>query len=175
MRAALVQVFKRYFWFIIAVIFCILWALSIDSYVHAWQDERSLTFGLWTEHYGGDHTEGLDNHLIALDWYGPTAAFFRNSYGKETLYLGYTWHTKKYGFYEDCWVQGNNCWVQGNNWWVQGSIGVGALIGYGTKHPIHYGALSPGVYPTVNIGKGHTSVGLGVMPTFWWLSFRVDF
>jgi hypothetical protein len=126
---------------------------------------RSLSFGLWVDHYAGDHTEGINNRLIVLDWYGPTIASFNNSYGKETLFLGYTWHTKKYRL-----VRMGNRYL-----WVQGNLGAGALLGYGTKHPIHYGAMSPGLYPTVNVGRGNHSVGLGVMPTFWWLSYRWEF
>jgi hypothetical protein len=127
-----------------------------------WSTHRSLSFGLWVDHYGGDHTEGINNRLIFLDWYGPTFASFRNSYGNETLFLGYTWHTKKYD-------------ILSSNWWIQGNIGAGALAGYGTKHPIHFGILSPGVYPTINVGRGSHSLGLGVMPTFWWLSYRIEF
>lgn len=123
--------------------------------------ERSMTFGVWTQHYSGDHTEGLDNHLLALDWEGPTAAFFRNSYGKETGFLGWTWHTDKFIF--------------ADKWFVRGNVSAGALVGYGTKHPIHYGALSPGVYPTVDVGRDKFSVGIGVMPTFWWTFIKVEF
>ena len=126
--------------------------------------QRSLTFGLWTQHYAGDHTEGIDNHLIAFEYYGPTLAIFRNSYGNETLFMGYTWHTRKYGLHHHI-----------PQWYVQGNLSVGTLWGYGTQHPIHFGGLSPGLYPTVNVGRGNHSVGLGVMPTFWWMNYRYEF
>lgn len=125
--------------------------------------DKSMTFGVWTQHYQGDHTEGLDNHLLALDLDGPTLAFFRNSYGNETGFIGWTWHTKKFYFDKE------------DEWWARGNLSAGALAGYGSKHPIHFGILSPGVYPTINVGKNKWSVGIGVMPTFWWTSIKVEF
>lgn len=123
--------------------------------------ERYLTFGVWTEHYSGDHTEGTDNHLVALEIDGYTGAFFKNSYGKETAFFGYTFHTDKIEV--------------ADKWYIQGNLSAGALAGYGTKHPIHFGVLSPGVYPTINIGKASHSIGVGVMPTFLWLNYRYEF
>jgi hypothetical protein len=138
--------------------FVILVSLLFCTPVYA---ERSLTFGLWVHHYAGDHTEGLDNHLIALEYDGWTGAFFKNSYGRETGYAGYIWHTKKYNFYEE--------------WFIRGNLSAGILAGYGHEHPIQFGMLSPGMYPTVDVGKGKHSIGIGIMPTFWWVMFKVEF
>lgn len=146
---------------LLAILAFLLMLLIIPALCRAETAERSLTFGLWTQHYGGDHTEGLDNHLVSLEWDGWTGAFFKNSYGNETGFYAYTWHTDKFKFH--------------NEWYIQGNVGAGVLLGYGEKHPLHFGALSPGVYPTVNLGKSEHSIGLGVMPTFWWLSYRVEF
>jgi len=121
---------------------------------------RSLSFGLWTEHWSGDHCEGTNNHLLAFEYDGWTTAWFKNSYGKETLFAGYGWHTKKLGQ---------------ENLWIRGNLYIGALWGYGTNHPIHIGGLSPGAYPTASIGRKQYSLEVGVMPTFWWLAFKVDF
>ena len=126
----------------------------------AYPAERALTYGIWTQHWSGDHTEGLDNHLVAFEYDGYTGAFFRNSYGNETGFVGYGWHTKK---------------LREENMWLRGNVYAGALIGYGTKHPIHFGVLSPGVYPTVSVGYKEYSLETGVMPTFWWLAFKVEF
>ena len=126
----------------------------------AYPAERALTYGIWTEHYSGDHTEGLDNHLIAFEYDGYTGAFFRNSYGKETGFMGYGLHTKR---------------LRQQDWWLRGNAYAGALIGYGKEHPIHFGALSPGVYPTVSVGYKEYSLETGVMPTFWWVGLKVEF
>ncbi len=148
-------------WRTIFLVLVILLSFGMTKACDADAAEKSLTFGLWTQHYAGDHTEGLDNHLVALEYDGWTGAFFRNSYGNETAFLAHTWHTDKLKFYED--------------WYIQGNLSAGVLIGYGDKHPIHLGVFSPGVYPTLSVGKGNHSVGLGVMPTFWWLQYRVEF
>jgi len=140
-------------WIIVAI-------LLIVIIKPAYPAERALTYGLWTEHWNGDHTEGTDNHLVAYEHDGWTGAFFRNSYGKETLFLGYGWHTPK---------------LHNEEWWLRGNVYAGALIGYGQEHPIHLGALSPGMYPTLSIGYGEYSLEGGVMPTFWWLGFKVEF
>ena len=120
---------------------------------------ESLTIGLWTDHFNGEHTEGTDNHLIAYENTGYIAAWFRNSYGKETLFLGYGLHTPR---------------LRNENMWIRGNIYGGALIGYGKEAPIHLGAMSPGVYPTLSIGYKEYSLEGGVMPTFWWFGFKVE-
>jgi hypothetical protein len=122
--------------------------------------ERSLTFGVWTEHYSGDHTEGVDNHLVAFEHSGFQAAWFKNSYGKETAFFGLAFHTKKLEKYD---------------MWLRANVYPGILIGYGNEHPINWGVFSPAVYPTVSIGKDVYSVEVGVMPTFWWVGFKVEF
>jgi hypothetical protein len=137
--------------------FAILVLLLFYTPVYA---ERSLSFGLWTKHYSGDHTEGTNNHLIALEYKRFTAAWFKNSYGNETAFLGVAWHTDK---------------VKKFGMWTRANLYTGVLIGYGTDHPIHLGVFSPGVYPTVSVGRDVYSVELGVMPTFWWLMFKVEF
>ena len=122
-------------------------------------ENESLTIGLWTDHFNGEHTEGTDNHLIAYENDGYTAAWFKNSYGKETLFLAYGFHTSK---------------LKRENMWLRGNLYAGGLIGYGQEAPIHFGALSPGVYPTLSIGYNEYSLEGGVMPTFWWLGFKVE-
>ncbi len=137
--------------------FVILVSLLFCAPVYA---ERSLTFGLWTQHYAGDHTEGVDNHLLALEIDGYQMAWFRNSYGNETAFFGKAWHTKK---------------VKRFDMWIRANLYAGVLVGYGTKHPIHLGVFSPGVYPTVSIGKDVYSIEVGALPTFWWFMFKVKF
>jgi hypothetical protein len=139
--------------------FVILVSLLFCAPVYA---ERSLTFGVWTQHYAGDHCEGTNNHLVAFEstdgWAG---AWFKNSYGNETGFLGYGWHTDKWKFKKD--------------WWVRGNVYAGILAGYGHKHPIRLGMLSPGAYPTASIGYKRYSLEGGALPTFWWLMFKVEF
>lgn len=145
----------------LSLIFAIaLSAVFLTSAVAA-QKQRSLTFGLWTHHYAGDHTEGVDNHLVALEIDGWTSAWFKNSYGKETLFLGYGLHTERLEF--------------NKNWWMRGNLYGGVLAGYGTKHPVRLGMFSPGVYPTVSIGRKTYSLEVGVMPTFWWMGLKIEF
>ncbi len=138
--------------------FVILVLLLFSTPVYA---ERSLTFGLWSQHYSGDHTEGMDNHLIAVEYNGWTGAWFKNSYGDETGFLGYGWHTKKWKFKKD--------------WWIRGNAYAGILIGYGDEHPINFGMLSPGAYPTASVGYKKYSLEGGAMPNFWWVMFKVEF
>lgn len=122
---------------------------------------RALTFGLYTKHWAGrDHTEGVDNHMIALEYNHLTLAWFRNSYGKETAFVGYGWHSPK---------------LEKEDYWTRVNLYAGVLAGYGTKHPIRLGMLSPGMYPTVSLGYDIYSFELSAMPTFWWISFKVEF
>jgi hypothetical protein len=102
----------------------------------------------------------VDNHLIALEYNHLSIAWFRNSYGKETAFVGYGWHSDK---------------LEQGNFWTRGNIYAGVLMGYGEKHPLHFGIFSPGMYPTVSLGYDVYSFEVSVMPTFWWLSFKVEF
>jgi hypothetical protein len=139
--------------------FVILVSLLFCTPVYA---ERSLTFGLWTQHYSGDHCEKTNNHLVAFESIdGWAGAWFKNSYGNETGFLGHGWHTKK--------------WELRKDWWIRGNLYAGVLIGYGHEHPVNFGMLSPGAYPTASVGYKRYSLEGGVMPTFWWLSFKVEF
>jgi hypothetical protein len=143
-------------------IFVISFALILifSTSLYAEDYNSSLTVGIWTQHYDGDHCEGLDNHLLAIEHKGMAGAFFRNSYGNETLFLGGGWHTKK---------------LSNSDMWVRANLYAGVLIGYGTEHPIHYGVFSPGIYPTFSIGRKNVSLEVGVMPTFAWSSIKVEF
>ncbi len=140
---------------ILVVIFLIAWITP------ALPAEKAMTFGIWTQHYAGDHVEGTNNHLIAFEYDSWVGAWFKNSYGKETGFLGYAWHTKKLEFNKD--------------WWIRGNVYAGILIGYGEEHPIRVGMLSPGAYPTASIGYKQYSLEGGAMPTFWWVGLKVEF
>ncbi len=122
--------------------------------------EKSLTVGIYTKHYSGDHTEGTNNHLIAFEYDHLALAWFKNSYGNETAFVGYGWHSEK---------------IEHKNFWIRGNVYAGALLGYGDKHPIHFGMVSPGVYPTGSLGYDIYSVEVSVMPTFWWIGLKVEF
>ena len=140
----------------------ILFILGFGSFVHAEEYKHALTFGLYTSHYSGDHCEGVDNRLIALENGHLILADFRNSYGNETQFVGYAYHTKK-------------LYSKHEVWWTRGNVYAGVLIGYGHQHPIHVGVFSPGVYPTVSVGHDRYSLEMGVMPTFMWWGFKVEF
>ena len=131
------------------------------SQVHAEEAKYSLSVGSFVHHYKGDHTEGFDNRLITLEYDGWVGAWFRNSYGNETVFLAHGWHTKKWRFRRD--------------WWVRGNFYAGILAGYGHEHPIRFGMLSPGAYPTASIGYKQYSLEGGVMPTFCWMGLKVEF
>lgn len=124
--------------------------------------ERSLTFGSYAKHWSGDHVEGVDNRLIALEYNHLTLAWFRNSYGKETAFIGYGWHSDRYFLYE-------------SSIWTRANLYAGVLFGYGSKHPVNFGIASPGVYPTASLGYKQYSLEVSVMPTLWWVSFKVEF
>ena len=141
-------------------IFTFILILFLTSPVITHGAEKAMTFGLWTQHYKGDHTEGVDNHLLALEYKGVVGAWFKNSYGRETGFIGGAYHTKK---------------LQRKSMWFRGNLYGGVLIGYGNEHPINFGMLSPGIYPTASVGYQEYSLELGVLPTFWWLVFRVNF
>ena len=101
--------------------------------------------------------------MISLEYDGAAISSFRNSYGNETVFLGGAMHTGRYTLNEKYHI------------WTRINLYAGILIGYGTDHPIHLGIFSPGVYPTLSLGKDKYSLELGVMPTFTWIGFRVEF
>ncbi len=121
----------------------------------------SLSVGSFVQHYTGDHTEGVNNRLLALEYDGWVGAWFRNSYGNETGFLAHGWHTEK--------------WELGKDWWVRGNFYAGILLGYNRGHSIRLGVFSPGAYPTASIGYKRYSFEGGVMPTFWWVGAKVEF
>jgi hypothetical protein len=135
---------------------------AIFSYADEY--EHSITLGIYTWHYAkGDYTEGVANRLIALEYKNWYVADFNNSHGRETQFLGYGWHTKKFKAEEN------------ENFWVRGNLYTGILIGYGKNHPVHWGAISPGVYPTGSIGYDRYSLEVGVMPGFVWSGIKIEF
>jgi len=143
------------------LVVCVL-TFAYKSYAEEYK--HSLTFGVYTYHYSdGDYTEGIENRLIAIEWNGLALADFVNSYGRETQFVGYGWHTKK--FYAK----------DSTHLWVRGNAYLGALLGYGHDHPVHLGVLSPGAYPTGNIGYDNYSVEVGLMPGFVWTGLKVEF
>ena len=140
---------------ILIVIFLIAWITP------AFPAEKAITFGIWTQHYAGDHTEGIDNRLIVFEYDNWNGAWFKNSYGNEAGFLGYGWHTKK--------------WEYNKDWWVRGNFYTGVLAGYGHKHPISFGMLSPGAYPTASLGYKQYSLEGGAMLSFWWVGLKMEF
>jgi len=127
----------------------------------AYPAEKSMIVGIYTYHFvDGDYEEGVDNHLVGFEYDGWSSAFFRNSHERETLFAGYGWHTRK--LYND-------------RWWLRGNLYAGALWGYGNRAFVHYGNLSPGVYPTFNVGYENYSLETGIMPGFIWWGLRVEF
>ena len=125
------------------------------------EDEKySLTLGAFARHYRGEHREGFDNELDAFSYKDWTAAYFKNSFGGSTLFGGHWFKTDK---------------IYNGKWWVRGNLYAGVLYGYGDKVPIRVGKFSPGMYPTGSLGYGRHSVELGLMPTFMWWAFKVEF
>jgi len=144
--------------FVAILIIIILLALFYEP---SYPAEKSMLVGLYTYHFtDGDYEEGVDNHLVGLEYDNWSSAFFRNSHGKETIFTGYGFHTDKY---------------YNERWWVRGNIYAGLLAGYGEDAFIHYGIFSPGVYPTFNIGYENCSLETGLMPGFVWWGLRVEF
>lgn len=142
----------------------LIFVLYFTTFSYADECVCSLTFGIYTYHYeSGSYTEKLENRLIAFEYKNWTFANFVNSYGKETQFAGYGWHTKK--FYA----------VGSEHLWVRGNIYLGILIGYGKDHPVHLGAVSPGAYPTGSMGYDRYSIEVGLMPGFVWTGFKVEF
>lgn len=122
---------------------------------------RAFTFGLWTQHFSGDHTEGINNRLIALEYNHVQVAWFRNSYGNETGFVGAALHTDRYELAKD--------------WWTRANIYGGVMIGYGDHNPVHLGAFSLGIFPTASLGYKDYSLELGATPGMTFLSLKVEF
>ena len=138
--------------------------LLTPTLLFAEEYNSSITVGLYTHHYvDGEYTEGIDNKLIAIEHKGWNFADFVNSHGNETQFFGYGWHTKK--------IESEDA----DDWWVRGNIYLGVLVGYGDHHPIHLGAISPGLYPTGSIGYKRYSLEVGVMPGFVWSGVKIEF
>jgi len=124
--------------------------------------EKSLAVGLWTQHFGGEeHTEGISNRLIALEYNHAMVAWFKNSYGKETVLVGGALHTDKYELAKD--------------WWTRANLYGGIMVGYGDENPARLGPFSLGVFPTASLGYKAYSLELGAAPNMCFLSLRVEF
>ena len=131
--------------------------LSFSYQVFAEEYKCSLSFGVFTKHFSGDHIE--TSRLTALsyrDWY---IAAFNNSYGHETIFMGYGFKTKK---------------LKNGNWWLRANLYMGLTYGYEGHVPTLWG-IAPGLYPTGSLGWEEYSFELGVMPNGLFGLFKVEF
>ncbi|MFX0202033.1 MAG: hypothetical protein ACFFCW_38465 [Candidatus Hodarchaeota archaeon] len=125
--------------------------------------EYAFSYGLFVHHYESKKAnEGFENRMIAIERKGLVFSYFDNSYNEDTVFLGYGWHSDKY-------------YSKYSKWWTRGNLYLGGLVGYGDKNPVNYHGLGFGVYPTASIGYERYSIEMGVMPTFVWWGFKVEF
>ena len=135
---------------LILITICILY---LPTKLFAAEPKMSLTFGLFTQHLDSSEDVNENNRLIALSYKKWYAAWFENSYYKDSFFLGRAFQTdKKYHKkYKD--------------WYTRVGIYTGAVYGYGDKIPIGIKGISPFLLPTASLGYDRYSFELGFIPT----------
>jgi hypothetical protein len=128
--------------------------LHIPIKLLAAEPKMSLTFGVFTRHLDSSEDINENNRLIAFSYKKWCAAWFENSYYKDSFFFGRAFQTDK-RFHKKY-----------KKWFTRVGIYTGAVYGYGDKIPIRIKGISPYLLPTASLGYDRYSFELGFIPCF---------
>ena len=113
--------------------------------------EISVSVGVFTKHFQPGSSTNENNRPFVFSYNDWCAAWFKNSYDRESIFAGRAFRTKKMTGKEH------------DEWFVRGNLYFGLVYGYKDELP-NIGGISPYMLPTGEVGYGRFSFELGVIP-----------